>query len=59
MRKKEFKIISPAISVNYNKKNGFNTGDVVLFSKNGNFILLGRNIRFVKIAGKRVIYNMF
>ncbi len=51
---KEFKIISPAISVNYDKKNGFNTGDVVSFSKNGNFILLGRNIRFVKIAGKRV-----
>lgn len=51
---KEFKIISPAISINYNKKNGFNTGDIVSFTKNGNFILRGRNIRFVKIAGKRV-----
>ena len=50
----ELKIDSPAISVDYDSNSGFNTGDVVCFSDNGNFKLLGRNTRFVKISGKRV-----
>jgi acyl-coenzyme A synthetase/AMP-(fatty) acid ligase len=50
----ELRINSPAISVEYNKEKGFNTGDIIKFTDNGTFILLGRNIRFVKIAGKRV-----
>ncbi len=50
----EFRINSPAISVDYNKKTGFNTGDIVKLFENGTFILLGRNVRFVKISGKRV-----
>lgn len=50
----EFKIVSPAISVEYDAQSGFNTGDVVELSSEGKFILLGRNTRFVKISGKRV-----
>jgi acyl-coenzyme A synthetase/AMP-(fatty) acid ligase len=50
----EFKIISPAISVDYNPDLGFNTGDVVKFYTDNKFILLGRNTRFEKISGKRV-----
>jgi acyl-coenzyme A synthetase/AMP-(fatty) acid ligase len=50
----ELKIISPAISVSYDKNSGFNTSDVVKFNEKNNFMLLGRNTRFVKISGKRV-----
>ena len=50
----EFKIVSPAISVEYDVHSGFNTGDIVELSHDGKFILLGRNTRFVKISGKRV-----
>ncbi len=50
----ELVIDSPAISVDYDKETGFNTGDVVNFNSDNNFILLGRNTKFVKIHGKRV-----
>jgi acyl-coenzyme A synthetase/AMP-(fatty) acid ligase len=50
----EFIIDSPAISVFYNKQEGYNTGDMVKFYDNDKFILTGRNTRFVKIKGKRV-----
>jgi len=50
----EFKISSPAISVQYDNETGYNTGDLVELYPNGSFLLLGRNTRFVKINGKRV-----
>ncbi|MCK4798056.1 MAG: acyl--CoA ligase [Spirochaetes bacterium] len=50
----ELRIISPTISVDYDKRIGFNTGDIVKIFKNDGFMLLGRNTRFVKISGKRV-----
>jgi len=51
---KELIISSPAISVNYQLENGYNTGDLVHFHSNSLFSLLGRNTRFVKIHGKRL-----
>lgn len=56
-REVELRINSPAISINYNKEIGFNTGDIIQFTENGTFKLLGRNTRFIKIAGKRVDLN--
>lgn len=53
----ELKIISPGISISYDLLEGYNTGDLVELQKNNKFILLGRNTRFVKIAGKRVDLN--
>jgi len=53
----ELRLLSPAISVNYDINKGFNTGDVVQLSTDGKFILLGRNTRFVKISGKRIDLN--
>jgi len=53
----ELLILSPSVSVDYDKSAGFNTGDVVEFIGDNKFILLGRNTRFVKISGKRVDLN--
>lgn len=53
----ELKIVSPAISVEYDFSSGFNTGDVVEVQKDGKFTLLGRNTRFIKVSGKRVDLN--
>lgn len=53
----EFKIVSPAISVEYDLINGFNTGDIVELYQDNKFTLLGRNTRFVKISGKRIDLN--
>ena len=50
----ELFISSPAISVEYDKDIGYCTGDVVKFTDDKHFVLLGRNTRFVKIHGKRV-----
>ncbi len=47
------RIDSDAISVTYDRVEGYDTGDLVKFSENG-FELAGRNLRFVKIAGKRL-----
>lgn len=54
---RELLILSPSVSVDYDKTAGFNTGDVVEFIGDNKFILLGRNTRFVKISGKRVDLN--
>jgi acyl-coenzyme A synthetase/AMP-(fatty) acid ligase len=53
----ELIITSPAISTIYDENIGYNTGDVVEFHDTDNFILLGRNTRFVKIKGKRIDLN--
>ncbi|HPP04519.1 MAG TPA: AMP-binding protein [Spirochaetota bacterium] len=53
----ELFIQSPAISIFYDTEIGYNTGDIVEFKTNNSFILLGRNTRFSKIAGKRVDLN--
>lgn len=50
----ELLLNSPAISVDYDQNEGFNTGDIVQFGGDRQFTLLGRNTRFVKIHGKRV-----
>lgn len=50
----ELIIDSPAISVDYDKKSGYNTGDLARFHDGTSFTLIGRNTRFVKIHGKRV-----
>ena len=51
----EFLIDSATISVEYGTE-GYNTNDLVKFTDNDNksFQLVGRNTRFVKIAGKRL-----
>ena len=51
----EFLIDSATISVEYGA-DGYNTNDLVKFKDNDNskFQLVGRNTRFVKIAGKRL-----
>lgn len=51
---KELIIESEAISNVYDKRLGYNTGDIVEFIGEDKFALAGRNTRFVKIAGKRV-----
>jgi len=51
---KELVIDSKAVSNVYDKKYGYNTGDIVEFFDNNKFALVGRNTRFVKISGKRV-----
>lgn len=52
----ELCIDSKAVSVEYDSRTGYNTGDLVEFFENS-FVLQGRNSRFVKIGGKRVDLN--
>ncbi|MCG8569573.1 MAG: acyl--CoA ligase [Spirochaetes bacterium] len=47
-------IDSPAISIAYQPTEGYNTDDLVEFNEQQQFKLVGRNNRFVKIAGKRL-----
>jgi acyl-coenzyme A synthetase/AMP-(fatty) acid ligase len=54
---RELLILSPSVSVDFDKTVGFNTGDIVEFTGDNKFILLRRNTRFVKISGKRVDLN--
>lgn len=54
---KELFITSPAISIFYDVEIGYNTGDIVKFTDDNSFILLGRNTRFSKIGGKRIDLN--